>query len=161
MEVSAPPLLAWLKSNAAEATADADNARFGETLGAITRSQARIAVVATGAPIYFAHRNGVDLLGKNDAHVAREGVRPEVGFWPGHSKWDYLLSIVADRPDVVAQLWHPSPVERAAIVRAGYVAMRPTAEIAREFGDDRPILVLAGSSAVRWDRLEAAPTTGG
>lgn len=152
-----PALLGWAKSNAADVRTDADNVRFGQTLGAVTTSNARIGVVAAGAPIYFAHREGVDLLGKSDTRIAAEHVRPEVGFWPGHSKWDYFVSIVHDRPDVVAQLWHPSPAEGAAIFAAGYVPMRPTAAITARYGDGRPILVLRGSSAVRWDRLEAAP----
>jgi hypothetical protein len=42
----------------------------GQRLEEVTRPKARIAVCAAGAAIYFSHRGGVDILGKNDTYVS-------------------------------------------------------------------------------------------
>ena len=56
-----------------------------------------VGVYWAGVPIYFSERQGVDVLGKSDAHIARLQVDR---FKPGHSKWDwdYMLSTV--QPDI-------------------------------------------------------------
>lgn len=78
----------------------------------ITDEHATIAVVWAGAAPYFAGRQAIDLLGKNDIKIAREPMRSEAtlmassfGFWPGHQKWDYGYSIGQLKPDVILQLW--------------------------------------------------------
>lgn len=80
-------------------------------LRAITTDQASIALTRAGTIPYFTGRPAVDLLGKTDAHVAREsarvpaGLRRFVAFRPGHTKFDYDYSVGQLRPDIVAQLW--------------------------------------------------------
>ena len=80
-------------------------------LRAITTDKASIAVTRAGTIPYFTGRPAVDLLGKTDAHIAREsarvpaGLRRFVAFRPGHTKFDYDYSVGQLRPDVVAQLW--------------------------------------------------------
>jgi hypothetical protein len=77
-----------------------------------TTPEATIAVVRAGTIPYFLDRQCIDLLGKNDAHVAREiskvpaGRSRFVAFRPGHTKFDYHYSIEQQAPDVVVQLWH-------------------------------------------------------
>lgn len=62
---------------------------------------ATIAVSWAGAPPYFADRPGIDLLGKNDAHVARLPAQP-LRRPPGHRKWDIDYSLDRLKPDVIA-----------------------------------------------------------
>lgn len=88
-------------------------AEVGEALllRAITTDRASIAVARAGTIPYFSERPAVDLLGKSDAHVAREparvplGLRQVLAFRPGHTKFDYEYSVGRLRPDVVKQLW--------------------------------------------------------
>jgi hypothetical protein len=91
-----------------------DNAELtslGLAAKSLTRDEARVAAAAVGAIGYFSDRPIVDLLGKNDRHVAHRLMRragaqsPLTFFFPGHLKWDYPYSIGRLRPDVVAQLW--------------------------------------------------------
>jgi hypothetical protein len=80
-------------------------------LKSITQPPAQIGIVYAGAIPYFAERNFLDLLGKNDKRVARlpmqqiKGLWKFVYFYPGHLKHDYAWSIGELKPDVVAQLW--------------------------------------------------------
>jgi hypothetical protein len=75
-----------------------------------TSKDARIAIVRAGTIAYFADRYAIDLLGKNDTHVARvaaKGPNGPVGirdFRPGHMKVDFAYSIGALKPDVIMQL---------------------------------------------------------
>jgi hypothetical protein len=77
----------------------------------ITTESASIAVARAGTIPYFTERPSVDLLGKTDAHVAREaarvpsGLRRFLAFRPGHTKIDYEHSVGRLRPDVIKQLW--------------------------------------------------------
>ena len=69
----------------------------------------------------------IDLLGKNDRHIARLLARLPAGakpfFVPGHIKWDYAYSIGTLRPDVVAQLWW-SPREADPYLEHDYEIVR-------------------------------------
>src|SRR4029453_6552245 len=75
-------------------------------LRSITTDKASIAVTRAGTIPYFTGRPAVDLLGKTDAHVAREparvpsGLRRFLAFWPGHTKFDYDYSVGQLRPAV-------------------------------------------------------------
>ena len=81
----------------------------------ITTPDATMAVTRAGTIPYFADRVGIDLLGKNDAHIAHEpmrrsssGLRALVEFKPGHMKFDYAYSIEMQAPDSIMNLWqHP------------------------------------------------------
>jgi hypothetical protein len=96
----------------------------------ITDSEATIAVVWAGAIPYFAERETIDLLGKNDAKIAREKMRfdPSLlsrsfGFWPGHLKWDYDYSIGQLQPDLVLQVW-AEPPENIPALNHDYVPVK-------------------------------------
>jgi arabinofuranosyltransferase len=97
---------------------DGRNAVFGLRLGESVPKTTVIAVVAAGAVPFFSNLPAVDLLGKSDAHVAREN--PVEAFVPGHDKRDYAFSLATYRPDLVLELWHHAPEELRAIDALGY-----------------------------------------
>lgn len=86
-------------------------------LKTLTDPEARIALVWAGAIPYFSERPGVDILGKNDAKIARmaakvpDGPEKYTAFYPGHMKWDYGYSITEQKPDVIAQLYGVTDLE--------------------------------------------------
>ena len=55
------------------------------------RRTTRLAVVAAGATPYFSMRPSEDMLGKNDATIAKHA--PVGVFSPGHDKWDYRYTL--------------------------------------------------------------------
>lgn len=77
----------------------------------ITDDSTRIAVVWAGALPYFLERPTIDMLGKNDAVIAREQMKMTdnsssyKSFYPGHMKYDYSYSIGRLKPDIVTGLW--------------------------------------------------------
>jgi hypothetical protein len=95
-------------------------------LNRATTANATLAVVRAGTIPYFADRSSVDVLGKNDTHIAREQARMSSGlgrfveFRPGHMKFDYAYSIGRLQPDVVVQLWQQAD-EAAPFLREAYV----------------------------------------
>jgi hypothetical protein len=97
---------------------DGRTAAFGVRLGEILPPTTSIAVVAAGAIPFFSNLAAVDLLGKNDPHIARES--PLERFVPGHDKRDYAYSLSTYKPDLVLELWHHTPEELAAIDALGY-----------------------------------------
>jgi len=97
-------------------TGDENNQEIVEALRlrSITAPDATIAVVRAGTIPYLADRPSIDLLGKNDARIAREpspvspGAERFTQFRPGHVKYDYAYSIGQLQPDIIVQLWeHP------------------------------------------------------
>ena len=89
-----------------------------------------MAVTRAGTIPYFADRVGIDLLGKNDAHIAHEpmrrsspGLRALVEFKPGHMKFDYAYSIEMQAPDLIMNLWQ-HPEEVMPYIHAHYVGVR-------------------------------------
>jgi hypothetical protein len=84
-----------------------------------TTPDASMAVVWAGILPYFARRPAVDMLGRSDRAIARMAPRTP-GFWPGHNKWDYAHSVGRLRPDLIVQLWSPTPDDLALIQRFGY-----------------------------------------
>jgi len=53
-----------------------------------------------GVPRYFSHREGLDVLGRSDRHIARtlaQGNR----YKPGHAKWDWDYVVNVRKPDIV------------------------------------------------------------
>lgn len=114
----------------------------------LTRPEARVAVLAAGTIGYFLDRPLVDLLGKNDAHVARLPMhRLDYPVWrrfyPGHLKWDYGYSIGELRPDVVASIG-PAPEEAAPYLARDYVTLCSGGWVFWARRD---------SERVRWDRI--------
>ena len=65
------------------------------------------------------------MLGKSDRVIATQDRQPAIAFLPGHDKWDYGYSIGQLRPDVVAQMWHATPVDFQAIESWGYIRLAP------------------------------------
>lgn len=87
-----------------------------------TEPGATVAVVWAGAIPYFTGRPAIDLLGKNDRHIAHLAMNDAMPFTPGHNKWDYHYSIASLQPDVVAQLWE-KPEEIMPYLNANYVTV--------------------------------------
>lgn len=87
-----------------------------------TEPAASVAVVWAGAIPYFTGRPAIDLLGKNDRHIAHLACNDAIPFTPGHNKWDYQYSIATLQPDVVAQLWE-KPDDIMPFLEAQYVAV--------------------------------------
>ena len=135
-----------------------------QILDQFTLPDARIAVAFAGVLPYFANRDMIDLLGKNDKKVAHETVRvaPDTAgyldFRPGHMKWDYAYAIGQQQPDVVSQLWSNTaqgesvslltvPADAEAYLRESYV--RVTVQ-------GRAFYVRRGSTNVRWQLVTVA-----
>ena len=121
--VAAPNILpfgSWLRSNQQFQASDVGWARYGLRLKAATSPTATIAASSIGNIGYFSERPIVDLLGKTDPAIAHSP--PRTTFWmlPGHMRWDYRHSIVALRPDVVAEIFGPTPGDYSMIEAAGY-----------------------------------------
>jgi hypothetical protein len=104
--------------------------RIGLMLHELTDTKARVAVTWAGALPYFADREAIDILGKNDAVIAHEpmhltasGLERWVAFHPGHLKWDYDYSIGTLKPDVITDLWM-DPEPALPYLRAWYSTWR-------------------------------------
>jgi arabinofuranosyltransferase len=122
-------------------------------LRAMTTAAATIAVTRAGTIPYFADRPSIDLLGKNDRHIAREPARVPPGaagfmeFRPGHSKYDYHYSIEQLAPDVVVQLWDHRE-EVGPYLRRFYSGISVTGNC---------VYARNGSPHVRWASVSVAP----
>jgi hypothetical protein len=117
-----------------------------------TGSGATVAVMRAGTIPYFSERTAIDLLGKNDRHIAHElpWISPNLSafreFRPGHVKFDFAYSLGRLAPDVVLQLRRRE--ELASSFLHGYEGM---------FLNDVRIYVRRGSRNVFRDRLQPAP----
>jgi hypothetical protein len=112
----------------------------------VTLPGARLAVCAAGAAVYFSHREGVDILGKSDPHIARLPAADHAGpdarcfrsFAPsGHNKEDVLYSFVHWRPDI-------SVVAPPGGLRDRYVSF---------LVDGHTFYVRKASDAIDWTRV--------
>lgn len=65
-----------------------------------TSPDTTIGVFWAGTLPYFAHRPAVDMLGKNDAYIARLPAN-KGSHKPGHNKFDYTYSLTQHRPNAV------------------------------------------------------------
>ena len=128
--------------------------RIAQDLRQITTPSAVIGVVTAGAIPYFSERPALDLLGKNDAFIAR--LKPHhMGspfnlekFRPGHNKWDYDYSIGRLQPDVIVQLWGDSEAAQEYI-RLYYVGGGADDELFYSLRKDSP--------AILWNRVVPMP----
>ena len=101
--ISGKPWLNWVTDNAPLRQADIRRARAGVAIAESTSPDATIAVHAAGQIPYYSNRRTIDLLGLNDAVIARG---PLAGpFYPGHDKWNYDYSITQLKPDLIADNW--------------------------------------------------------
>ena len=73
----------------------------------------------------------LDLLGKNDAYIARSKSRGV--FIPGHNKWDYEHSIGKLNPDVIVQISRATKEELRYLKRLGYIKVKNNLVTADEF----------------------------
>jgi len=121
--------------------------RYGLALARVTRPEARIAVCAAGATVYFSRRSSVDILGKIDKHIARLPVPPrpppDARCWRGfpgvgHNKEDVRWTFATYDPDV--SLAPPPAAETSRYVADGY--------------DNLPLWVRSNSRYVYWKRLQ-------
>ncbi len=142
--------------------ADATAVQYGAYLRTATTPGATLAVTWAGAPIYFSHRRGIDVLGKNDPRIANEEPRNSRFLQPGHDKYDLDVSVFEYRPDVVAQAWHPTRTFLRRALASGYVLVHPVADGDPDHVRDQRgqyILVKAGSPNVDWSKFVPADAT--
>jgi hypothetical protein len=125
-------------------------ARVGAALSQYTTPDASIAMTGVGASQYFSGRRFVDLLGKNDRHIAHGAPATDV-FFPGHNKWDIAWSLGHLHPDVVF-----AGIAPADLKRFGYVAMEPR----RGTFPGGSFYVLQGSPNVRISALRPVTDNG-
>ena len=98
----------------------------------LTDPGATIAVIWAGAPIYYAHRDGVDLLGKMDPVIAHGPHHPGVPMYPGHDKFDFDHSVGVLRPDLIAQYAWFTDADIDRFLAEGYTPMRLRPGVADE-----------------------------
>jgi hypothetical protein len=111
----------WAAHNAAQFDDEARYTRLGLLIDATTSKTTRVAVVAAGATPYFSMRPSEDMLGKNDAFIAKH---PPVGvFSPGHDKWDYEYTLGERRPDIMVELLDVTPEDTSYIASLGFVPL--------------------------------------
>lgn len=82
---------------------DKDVVKLALKLKKITTSNCKISVFWAGAIPYFSDRYCIDLLGRNDAVIARQKAKVKTykDFKPGHCKFDYNYSIGKLKPDII------------------------------------------------------------
>jgi hypothetical protein len=101
--ISGQQWLVWGLQNAPVLESDILRVKVGVLIQQSTDESTTVAVHAAGQISYFSKRKAIDLLGKNDAVIAKG---PRVwGSQPGHNKWNYEYSILQLQPDVVADEW--------------------------------------------------------
>src|SRR5262249_14360647 len=111
--------------------------RYGMAFEKVSKPGATIAISPAGAIVYFSHRGGVDLLGKNDPIPAHLPVNSEKAP-PGHNKRYALRVMQARRPDFSREKPDPS-------IASDFRAMR--------IGSNH-FWVRKDSPFVLWDRLQ-------
>jgi hypothetical protein len=116
--------ISWAKDGGFYTARNQGATAYGLVLGDITEPGASIAVIWAGAPIYYAQRNGVDLLGKMDPVIAHGPHHPGVPMYPGHDKFDFDHSIGEMRPDVIAQYAWFTDADIDRFLADGYTPMR-------------------------------------
>jgi hypothetical protein len=104
--MSGEPWFEWGVRNAPLLDSDIWRARLGLHIRDNTAPEVTIAAHAVGNVAYYSERRTIDLLGMNDAVVARSD--PLTSFRPGHNKWNYEYSILTLAPDLIADEWGSS-----------------------------------------------------
>jgi hypothetical protein len=112
------PYLMWAAHNAAQFQDEARYGRLGILLAAATTKETRLAVVAAGATPYFSMRPSEDMLGKNDAVIAK--LAPVGVFSPGHDKWDYHYTLGFRHPDIMIERLDTTPDDEQYIASLGF-----------------------------------------
>ena len=115
------PFGGWLAQNAAQYKDEANYTRIGLLIRETTPESLRLAVAAAGATPYYARRPTEDLLGKNDAHIAK--LEPKGVFSPGHDKWDYQWSLGERKADLIVETVDVNEKDDAYIESLGFEKM--------------------------------------
>jgi hypothetical protein len=95
----------WGISNAPLWKADVRRVKLGLAIAEYTSPDVTIAVHAAGQIPYYSERRTIDLLGLNDAVIAKGP--PASPFYPGHDKWNYNYSILQLKPDLIVDNFQP------------------------------------------------------
>jgi hypothetical protein len=136
---SVHPYLTWAAHNAAQFQDEEKYSRLGLLIAATTSKETRLAVVAAGATPYFSMRPSEDMLGKNDAEIAKDA--PVGVFSPGHDKWDYRYTLGERHPDIMVELLDTTPEDDMYIASLGFVPLPNGLYVRqRSRGIDRDIL---------------------
>lgn len=112
----------------------------------VTTPDAKVAVVWAGILPYYAHRECVDILGKNDRKIAHTpahiepGIPPWKQFWPGHMKWDYDDMTKRHNPDILSMVWKEGPPN----LERDYI---------KYYLPNLPAYLRRSSTKVLWDKL--------
>lgn len=126
-------------------------------IDALSEPDAVIGVRGAGYLPYYTGRPAVDLLGKNDPHIARLPPHLDVlpaqlrgaRIWPGHVKYDFAYSIGELRPDIlesVSHLDHDYSTEAAL----HYLPLQA--------GGSTLLHLRKGSAKIHWDQLQCDET---
>jgi hypothetical protein len=97
------PWINWAIDDAPLLKADIRRVKVGISIAKYSSPEATIAVHAAGQIPYYSDRATIDLLGLNDAVIAKGPVTGP--FYPGHDKWNYDYSIEQLKPDLIADNW--------------------------------------------------------
>lgn len=108
-----------------------------------TKPTATLAVVQAGVISYFLDRPMYDTLGKGDRYIAHLPTHEDIGWLPGHMKWDYAYTFGQLKPDVIVQVWKHE--EEAAPYLVDYQPF--------QFGE-RTMYFRKDSPNVNWDALQ-------
>jgi hypothetical protein len=127
------------------------NVNIAIALNHLTTDDATIGITWAGAIPYYTGRVAVDFLGKSDKYIAQlpPDMSGRTGFKgmssvPGHNKYDLNYSIKTRQPTYIERLdWGTQDLSEWGQSR--YVEV--------EY-NDRKLLLLKNSEAVRWERIE-------
>ena len=97
----------WIRTGGSHVQDDALMTELAIDVKESTSERTSVGVVWAGILPYFSRRPAVDFLGKSDPVIAKHA--PVLPFMPGHDRFDYDYSIGKLRPDLVIQLWSPTP----------------------------------------------------
>ncbi|MDB4944892.1 MAG: acyltransferase 3 [Labilithrix sp.] len=99
-----------------------------------------IGTMASGAIPYYSDLRTVDMLGLNDAWVARHGIL--FGTRPGHRRWAPLRYLVSQHVNIVLHPWRRSDPERSwtDYTRAAVVARYVPLSAVEELPEDASII---------------------
>lgn len=133
-----------------QVAANKTNVNTAVALAAVTRPTAHLGVVWAGSVIFLSERNGVDFLGKSDAHIALlppdlSGAISWAGMTsvPGHNKYDLHYSIDQLEPTYVETFqWGNQDLSDSAESNYRQVLYRGVS-----------LWLRRGSKDVIWDRL--------
>jgi hypothetical protein len=87
-----------------------------ESQGSTHLRETTLAHYWAGTLSHYAEWPAIDLLGKNDARIARRPAQPHANH-PGHNKFDYDHSVTKLRPDVIPG-YHPNLLAEPAALQA-------------------------------------------